>query len=115
MLAACEGMPARPSLPLSCPWLVQGLPSGKAAMLPAGQGVRTRRALAGLKSGTVALAIIANTGETTPFNLGDEVGFNLVSWAWPSGITGTARAIGLEWTDTTITPVLDVTGVEGIS
>ena len=74
-----------------------------------------QRALAGLQSGTVALAIIADVGETTPFNLGDEVGFNLVSWAWPSGITGTARAIGLEWTDTTITPVLNVTGVEGIN
>lgn len=72
------------------------------------------RALEGLKDGTVALAITANKDESTPFSLGDDVGFDLVSWAWPDGITGTARAIGVEWTDTTITPVLDVTGIEGI-
>lgn len=72
------------------------------------------RALAGLKDGTTALAITANRAESTPFNLGDDVGFDLLSWAWPDRITGTARAIGLEWTDTTITPVLDVTGIEGI-
>jgi hypothetical protein len=72
------------------------------------------RALAGLKDGTRALSITANREETTPFNLGDDVGFDLTSWAWPAGITGTARAIGIEWTDTTITPVVDVTGIEGI-
>lgn len=72
------------------------------------------RALAGLKDGTVALAITAVRAEATPFGLGDEVGFDLVSPAWPDGISGTARAIGIEWTDNTITPVLDVTGIEGI-
>jgi hypothetical protein len=72
------------------------------------------RALTGLQDGTVALSITANTAESTPFSLGDDVGFDLVSWAWPDGITGTARAIGIEWTDITITPVLDVTGIEGI-
>jgi len=72
------------------------------------------RALAGLQDGTVALSITANPAETTPFSLGDDVGFDLTSRAWPDGITGTARAIGIEWTDTTITPVLDVTGIEGI-
>ena len=72
------------------------------------------RALEGLKGGTVALSITANTNETMPFDLGDDVGFDLTSWAWPDGITGTARAIGIEWTDTTVTPVLDVTGIEGI-
>lgn len=73
-----------------------------------------QRALAGMKSGTVALSITANTQETEPFDLGDDVGFNLTAPAHPNGITGTARAIGIEWTDTTITPVLDVTGIEGI-
>jgi hypothetical protein len=72
------------------------------------------RALAGLKDGTVALAITANRTESIPFNLGDDIGFDLVSWAWPDGITGTARAIGIEYTETTVTPVLDVTGIEGI-
>jgi hypothetical protein len=72
------------------------------------------RALAGLQDGTVALSITANRAESIAFNLGDDVGFDLTSWAWPDGITGTARAIGIEWTDTTITPVLDVTGIEGI-
>jgi hypothetical protein len=72
------------------------------------------RALAGLQDGTVALSITANRSESIAFNLGDDVGFDLKSWAWPDGITGTARAIGIEWTDTTITPVLDVTGIEGI-
>jgi hypothetical protein len=72
------------------------------------------RALRGLKNGTRALSITANRAESTPFQLGDDVGFDLTSWAWPDGISGTARAIGIEWTDTTITPVLDVTGIEGI-
>lgn len=72
------------------------------------------RALAGLKDGTKALSITADRKGTTPFSLGDDVGFNLTSWAWPDGISGTARAIGIEWTDTTIVPVLDVTGIEGI-
>lgn len=73
-----------------------------------------QRALAGMKGGTVALAVTANIQETVPFNLGDDVGFNLTCPAWPDGIDGTARAIGIEWTDTTITPVLNVTGIEGI-
>jgi len=72
------------------------------------------RALTGLQAGTVALSITANREESTPFQLGDDVGFDLTSWAWPDGITGTARVLGIEWTDTTITPVLDVTGIEGI-
>jgi hypothetical protein len=72
------------------------------------------RALTGLQDGTVALAITANRAESIPFSLGDDIGFDLVSWAWPNGITGTARAIGIEYTETTVTPVLDVTGIEGI-
>lgn len=72
------------------------------------------RALEGLQDGTVALSITANRADSIPFQLGDDVGFDLTSWAWPDKITGTARAIGMEWTDTNITPVLDVTGIEGI-
>lgn len=73
------------------------------------------RALAGMKAGTVALEIVATQDETTPFQLGDDVGFNLTAPAWPNGITGTARVLGLEWTNTTVTPVLDVTGIEGVA
>jgi hypothetical protein len=72
------------------------------------------RALAGMQNGTVALSITANAEEVTPFDLGDDVGFSLFAPAWPNGISGSARAIGIEWTDTTITPVLNVTGIEGI-
>lgn len=72
------------------------------------------RALASMENGTVALSITANRTEATPFSLGDDVGFSLFSPAWPDGISGSARAIGVEWTDTTITPVLNVTGIEGI-
>ena len=72
------------------------------------------RALEGLQGGSTALSITANRAESTPFQLGDDVGFDLTSWAWPDGISGTARVLGIEYTDTTITPVLDVTGIEGI-
>jgi hypothetical protein len=72
------------------------------------------RALTGMQNGTVSLSITANLAESTPFSLGDDVGFDLTAPAWPQGISGTARAIGIEWTDTTITPVLNVTGIEGI-
>lgn len=73
-----------------------------------------QRALAGMKDGSLELAITATRNETDPFHLGDDVGFDLTAPAWPDGISGTARAIGIEITDTTITPVLDVTGIEGI-
>lgn len=72
------------------------------------------RALESMQHGTVALSITATADETEPFSLGDDVGFDLTSPAWPDGITGTARVHGIEWTNTTITPVLDVTGIEGI-
>jgi len=72
------------------------------------------RGLERLQDGTVALAITAVRAETSAFNLGDDVGFDLTSWAWPDGISGTARVLGIEHTDTTTTPVLDVTGIEGI-
>jgi len=73
-----------------------------------------QRALAGMKDGTVALSITAIRDETDPFLLGDDVGFDLTAPAWPDGIKGTARVFGIEITDTTITPVIDVTDIEGI-
>lgn len=72
------------------------------------------RALAGMKAGTVALEIVAAQSETDPFKLGDDVGFDLTGPAWPDGVSGTARVLGIEWTNTTVTPVLDVTGIEGM-
>lgn len=72
------------------------------------------RALAAMQDGTVELAIEAPRATAPAFALGDTIGFDLTSWAWPDGITGTARVISVERTDTTITPILDVTGIEGI-
>jgi hypothetical protein len=73
-----------------------------------------KRALVSMKAGTVELSITATRDETVPFMLGDDVGFSLFAPAWPDGISGVARAVGIEITNTTITPVLDVTGIEGI-
>lgn len=76
------------------------------------------RALAGMKDGTVALAITATRKKAqklgTVWDMGDDVGFDLTGPAWPDGLTGTARVLGLEITPTTVTPILDVTGIEGI-
>lgn len=73
-----------------------------------------RRALEGMKDGMLALSIIATADETDPFSLGDDIGFDIRCPAYPGGVSGVARAIGIEWTNTTVTPVLDVTGIEGI-
>jgi hypothetical protein len=73
-----------------------------------------KRGLASMKAGAVELSITATRDETVPFMLGDDVGFSLFAPAWPDGISGVARAVGIEITNTTITPVLDVTGIEGI-
>lgn len=73
-----------------------------------------RRASFAMAEGTLALSITATLLETEVFNLGDDVGFDLTAPAWPEGISGTARAIGIEWTNTTVTPILDVTDIEGM-
>ena len=77
-----------------------------------------QRALAAMKDGTVALSFTANR-EDPPYldrdwRIGDDIGFDLTAPAWPNGITGTARAVGWELTDTTITPLIDGTNIEGI-
>jgi len=75
------------------------------------------RALAGMKDGTVALAIVATRSKAprlgTVWDMGDDVGFDLTGPAWPDGLTGTARVLGIEITPTTVVPILDVTGIEG--
>ena len=77
-----------------------------------------QRALAAMKNGTLALAITANRQEAprlgTDWFLGDDIGFDLTAPAWPAGLTGTARVVGVEITDTTITPLIDVSNIEGI-
>ncbi|MDP9185216.1 MAG: hypothetical protein M3O29_06070 [Actinomycetota bacterium] len=77
-----------------------------------------QRALAAMKDGSVALALTANRQEASPlgkdWNLGDDVGFDITAPEFPGGITGTARCVGWEMTDTTITPLLDVTKIGGI-
>lgn len=77
-----------------------------------------QRALADMKDGTVALTIVANRAASPRFGidygLGDDVGFDLAGRAWPQGVTGVARAIGIQITNKTASPVLNVTGIEGI-
>jgi hypothetical protein len=77
-----------------------------------------QRALAGMKDGAAALALTA-TRKNAPklgsvWDLGDDIGFDLTGPAWPDGVTGTARVLGIEMTDTTVTPILDVSTIEGI-
>jgi len=92
-------------------------PSSNVVNVPTLTG-HAQRALADMRDGTVELALTANRAEGPKlgkdWNLGDDIGFDLTSWAWPDGITGTARVVSIEMTDTTITPVLDVAGIEGI-
>ncbi len=76
------------------------------------------RALAAMKDGSVALSLTADREEAPilgkEWNLGDDVGFAIEAPEFPDGISGTARAVGWELTDTTITPLIDVTLIEGI-
>lgn len=76
------------------------------------------KGLATMKEGTVALSLTLNRSYP-PFlgrdwNLGDDIGFDLTAPAWPKGITGTARAVGWELSDNAVTPLIDVTGIEGM-
>ena len=77
-----------------------------------------QRGLAAMKNGTVALAITANRQEAPQLwrdgRIGDDIGFDLSGPSWPDGISGVARCVGWEMTDTTITPLVDVTNIEGI-
>lgn len=77
-----------------------------------------QRALAAMKDGTVALSLTANREESpklgVDWHIGDDVGFDIKSPEFPDGLTGVARSVGWELTDTTITPLLDVAHIEGI-
>ncbi|MFH5879748.1 hypothetical protein [Arthrobacter sp. NA-172] len=68
------------------------------------------RGLQAMKRGSVALTITSNRQAAPKLNkdwrLGDDIGFDLTSPAWPKGLTGKARAIGWELTEKEITPIL---------
>lgn len=78
-----------------------------------------QRALAAMKDGTLALTLTANRQEAPQLGrdwfIGDDIGFDITAPEFPGGIYGTARAVGWEMTDTTITPLLDVTAIGGIN
>ncbi|QYC54944.1 minor tail protein [Arthrobacter phage Popper] len=77
-----------------------------------------QRALAAMKDGTVALTLTANREESQQlgkdWNIGDDIGFDITAPEFPDGLVGTARCVGWELDETTITPLVDVTAVEGI-
>lgn len=77
-----------------------------------------QRALAAMKNGSIGLELTANRQEAPKLGrdwfIGDEIGFDLVSPAWPNGITGTGRAVGWRMDADTIQPLIDVTSIGGI-
>lgn len=77
-----------------------------------------KRALAAMKDGSLALTMTANREEApqlgVDWHIGDDIGFSITAPEFPRGLTGVARAVGWELTDNTITPLIDVTDIEGI-
>lgn len=77
-----------------------------------------QRALAAMQDGAIALTIEANRQEAPKlvddWSLGDDIGFDLTSKAWPEGYAGNARAIGWQLDDNTITPILDTSHLGGL-
>lgn len=77
-----------------------------------------QRALAAMKDGSLALAITANREEAPKlgrdWRIGDDIGFSIDAPEFPGKLVGTARCVGWELTDTTVTPLIDVTNIEGI-
>lgn len=76
------------------------------------------RALAAMKDGGLGLEITANREEAPRLGkdwfIGDDIGFDLVSPAWPDGITGVARVVGWRMDADTIQPLVDVTSIGGL-
>jgi hypothetical protein len=77
-----------------------------------------QRALAAMKDGSLALTLTANREEAPAlgktWRIGDDIGFDIQAPEFPQGLSGTARCVGWELTDTTITPLIDVTNIEGV-
>jgi len=71
-----------------------------------------QRALAAMKDGSSALTITASRLEAPQvgkdWGIGDDVGFDLTTKAWSTGLKGTARIMGWQLDDNTITPILDL-------
>lgn len=78
-----------------------------------------QRALAAMKDGVLALTLTADREEAPrlgrDWGIGDDIGFHIEAPEFPGGLTGTARCVGWELTDTTVTPLIDVTNIEGAS
>lgn len=77
-----------------------------------------QRALAAMQDGSLALTLTANREEAPQlgkdWRLGDDIGFSIDAPEFPGGISGTARCVGWELTDTTVTPLVDVTNIQGV-
>lgn len=76
------------------------------------------RALNSMMDGSKALTLTA-AREDAPrlgidWRIGDDVGFELVSPAWPTGLSGTAQCIGTQVDDNTVVPIVDATTIRGI-
>lgn len=69
------------------------------------------RALGTMQAGARSLTIESNRMEgpklVDDWNIGDDIGFDITSSAWPNGRSGTARAVGWQMDNNTIIPVLD--------
>lgn len=78
-----------------------------------------QRALAAMRDGSLGLALTANREEAPKLGrdwfIGDDIGFSIDAPEFPGGLVGTARCVGWELTDTTVTPLIDVTNIEGVS
>lgn len=76
-----------------------------------------QRALAAMKDGSLALTLTANREEAPMLGrdwfIGDDIGFSIEAPEFPGGLVGTARCVGWELTDTTVTPLIDITNIEG--
>jgi hypothetical protein len=70
-----------------------------------------------MKDGSLALTLTANREEAPRLGrdwfIGDDIGFSIEAPEFPGGLVGTARCVGWELTDTTVTPLIDVTNIEG--
>lgn len=71
-----------------------------------------QRALGAMKDGSKALTITASRLDAPQvgmaWGIGDDVGFDLTTKAWTTGLKGTARIMGWQLDDNTITPILDL-------
>lgn len=76
-----------------------------------------QRALAAIQNGTMALTITADRRDSPQlgdWGLGDDVGFDLTTRAWTNGFAGTARVIGWQIDNNTVTPILDASLMGGL-